>query len=124
MDAPFLKRAKPCKRERSTRLGAFRLPGIDAGQSLRFLALQNEDISKEAQRVREAIVAAAGAQRLVGTIFLTSPTGLAGPAVDNSHRGAGSKRNHRGRMVAPAALAEPLAASAAAAPRVAFRGVW
>jgi len=70
MDAPFPERAKPCKRERSTRLGASRLPDIDAGQSLRFLALQNEGISKEAQRVREAIVAAAGAQRFVGTISL------------------------------------------------------
>ena len=47
MDAPFPKRAKPCKRERSTRLGDSRLPDIDASQSLRFLALQNEDISKE-----------------------------------------------------------------------------
>jgi len=77
-----------------------------------------------ARRIAGTAAAAAVPSGQSGALFLTSPTGLADPAVGNSHRGAGSKRNHRGRMVSPA-LSEPLAAfAAAAAPRVVFRVVW
>src|SRR5215469_7693889 len=73
-----------------------------------------------ARRIAGSAAAAAVPSGQSGALFLTSPTGLADPAVGNSHRGAGSKRNHRGRMVSPA-LSEPLAAFApAAAPRVVF----
>jgi hypothetical protein len=40
IDAPFPKRAKACQRERLDQSDAPRRPGIDAGQSLRFLALR------------------------------------------------------------------------------------
>src|SRR5208282_2141420 len=74
--------------------------------------------------IREAEAAPTDRMRVMRRVFLNSPTGLAGPGADNSNRRDGSKSNHRGRMAAAAASAEPLAAFAAAAPQVAFRVVW